>query len=131
MHELSIARALLQLAAERVPPGGRLRAATLTAGPMQAIDPRAMTWAWDDLTRDSPWAGAALRVDQRPWRLRCGACGAVSDATELGAPCPACGVADAGRPVGGDELLLESIEVDLPASHAGAEVSHAGACSGD
>lgn len=115
MHELSIAGALLDLARAHLPAGARLRAVVIEAGPLQAIDPVAMAWAWASLCRGTPDAdGAVVRVNRLPWRLKCGRCGTAYAADELDAPCPACGRAGAGVPVGGNELLLSSLDCEPP-----------------
>ena len=47
MHELSIAESLLRLAEEHAPRGAYVRIVRISAGPLRAIDPEAMQWAFD------------------------------------------------------------------------------------
>lgn len=114
MHELSIARAIVGLVRPRVPPGTRLTRVCVSAGPLQAVDPIALSWAWQAATAGTPFSASDLRLTPAPWRLRCEACGRVFQADAWDAPCP-CGGGDAERrchPEGGDELILETLEVE-------------------
>jgi hydrogenase nickel incorporation protein HypA/HybF len=110
MHELSIARALLNLAAQRVPPGSRLRTVRLRAGALRCIDPVALHWAWQAATQGAAARACSIELIQLPWRICCEDCGQTFDSDRPFAPCP-CG-GSRQRPVGGDELILESIDVE-------------------
>lgn len=112
MHEMSIAQALLEVVRSHTPPGATVRAVRVLAGPMRAIEPLALRWAWQALTDGTPLGGAALELDQPPWTLHCDACGRRFESEDLFAAC-ACGGATP-RPVGGDELRVVSLTVDEP-----------------
>lgn len=112
MHELSIARALLQLAIQHRPPGARVEALHVQVGPLQAIDAEAMRFAWQAATFDTDLAIAELRLEMLPWRLHCPACSREWNAESLGATCE-CGSTRC-TPVGGDELQLVYLEVVEP-----------------
>jgi hydrogenase nickel incorporation protein HypA/HybF len=112
MHEFSIAQSLIELAKRHVPPGTMLRRLVIEAGPLQGIDPEAMSWAWQAATDSTDLAGSKIELVQLPWRLRCGACGREWTAPELSATC-SCG-ADEAHPVGGADLLLRTLIVDDP-----------------
>jgi Zn finger protein HypA/HybF involved in hydrogenase expression len=111
MHELSIARSMFDLAVSRSPDGGRLREIELLVGPLQSIDPVALKWAWASLTDSTPHAGCNLSLVQQPWQLCCRNCGRKFSAADLSAECPQCGSGGATFPLGGSELLLNSIEI--------------------
>ena len=90
MHELSIACAVLEQVAEHLPPRAVLRRVHLTVGPLRAIEPEAMRFAWQAATRDTAWDGSELALDLRPWSWRCRACGGSFESDDLDAAC-ACG----------------------------------------
>lgn len=125
MHELSIAIALVERVRCHVSPGGRgatvgpgttgvaVRRVRIRAGVLRAIVPEAMTAAWQAATDGTELGGSRLDVQIEPWTLHCHACGrqwAGEDPLE----CCRCGSSRVS-PRGGDELVLESIEVDDPA----------------
>lgn len=110
MHELSIARALMGLADRYAPPGAKVRSLQVRVGPLQAIEKDAMEWAWAAATVESAYAGSALELEYLAPRRRCPGCGAETEG-EAFEPCPRCD-SRWTLPVGGDELLLVSLEVD-------------------
>ncbi len=114
MHEMSIAEAIWDLAHSQVPPGAILRIVRVRAGPLRAIEPQSMQWAWEALSGERGACDIALELTTLSWRMRCEACGRQWNAPEIAERC-GCGSACI-RLVGGDELQLVSIEVDdLPA----------------
>lgn len=112
MHELSIARALLRLAAQHCPLGTSVKSLHVQVGPLQAIDPDAMQFAWQAATLGTSLMNAELRLEMLPWRLRCPVCDCQWDAESLEAACQ-CG-STRGAPVGGDQLQLDYLEVFEP-----------------
>lgn len=110
MHEFSIAQALLRLARRHLPPGSHLRTVCVQAGPLQAIDERALDWAWQAVQAGTACADAHLEIEFLPWQLHCPDCGNRWQAAALDDPC-SCG-SQRGVPDGGDELVLTSLEVD-------------------
>lgn len=112
MHELSIAESLIDVAREHLPPGGRPSSLTVEAGPMRAIEPDAMEWAWQAARADTEFADAELDLIELPWQLQCLDCDATWSADRIDAAC-VCG-STAARPVGGDELRLMSMDIVEP-----------------
>jgi Zn finger protein HypA/HybF involved in hydrogenase expression len=110
MHELSIANAILDVARRNVPPGCSLKRVRVIAGPMRAIEPLAMQFAWDSVIAVEASPDIEMDLRQLPWRLRCPVCGNEWTDQELRLEC-ACGCTRA-FPVGGDELSVDAIEVD-------------------
>jgi hydrogenase nickel incorporation protein HypA/HybF len=110
MHEVALARALIELVGRHAPCGGTVRAVHVRAGPLRAIDPEAMRWAWQATVRATPYEGARLNWIQLPWTLQCPDCGAKWESEDLFADCLCGGVRS--RPAGGDELVLEALDVD-------------------
>jgi len=121
MHELSIARSLLGLVQENVPSDAAVRSVLVRVGPLQAIDPGAMQLAWHAATDDTVLDGAELSLTLVPWELCCRECGRSWSSENWSDPCT-CGSCRVD-PVGGDELMLISIDVDeTPKSTAPADV---------
>jgi len=111
MHELSLASSILEIARRSVPRGGRLRIVRVVAGPMRAIDPDAMQFAWQSVTADAGFERIELELDLRPWTLRCPECGSEWNSEQLDCACAACRC-NRAFPLGGDELQVVSIVVD-------------------
>ena len=111
MHELSLASSVLEIARRSVPRDARLRVVRVIAGPMRAIDPDAMQFAWQSVTVEAGDENVQLELDLRPWTLRCPECGCAWNSEQLDCACAACGC-NRAFPLGGDELQVVSIEVD-------------------
>jgi hydrogenase nickel incorporation protein HypA/HybF len=112
MHEMSIAAALIDLTREHVPSDARVRVVRVRVGPMQAIEPEAMTFAWEAATSGTAMDGAELTLTCVPWSLHCRACDRRWEGGDWPVTC-ACGSADVD-PTGSDDLTLLSIEIDDP-----------------
>lgn len=110
MHELSIARSLLGLVKENLPADTRLNTVSVRVGPLQAIDSRAMQFAWQAATEDTSFDGVRLSLTLVPWELHCRTCGRNWTSETWSDPCT-CGSCRVD-PVGGDELTLVSLDVD-------------------
>ena len=110
MHEFSLATAILDLARQHVPAGAVLRAVRVRAGPLRAIDPEDMQWAWTATLDGQPEAGAKIELDLLPWKLTCGDCGRTWQGEDVLAAC-ACGSKNVNAD-GDDELLLMSIDAE-------------------
>jgi Zn finger protein HypA/HybF involved in hydrogenase expression len=111
MHEVSIASSILSVVKKYVPPRSVLRAVHLVAGPMRAIEPDAMQFAWRAALDAAGASDVRLQLDLLPWTLRCPECGFEWTSQQIECACLACG-GNRGFPVGGDELQVSSIEVD-------------------
>jgi hydrogenase nickel incorporation protein HypA/HybF len=110
MHELSIARALVA-AAERHAAGRRVAVVRLRVGALRQVVPEALDFAFPLAARGTLCEGARLEQELVPARLRC--CGRTWPLERPDFRCPACG--GRAEPAGGEELELESIEVEEPA----------------
>ena len=110
MHEFSIAESLVALVRRHLPMGALPRRVTVRIGPLHAISPEAMQWAWTAAAEQAGWKATQLDLDLLPWRLHCLSCGRSWPAELVDECCP-CGAPDATLE-GGDEMLLMSIEYD-------------------
>jgi len=111
MHELSIARALLALAARHLPPGAVVvRGVRVAVGGASGVVPAALELAFRAAAADTRFAGARLTIDPVPGRSRCGGCATEFAFEGLLGQCPACG-APGGELLAGDGIELCAIEV--------------------
>ena len=118
MHELSIARSLMGLVGRHAPRGQKVRRVHVRVGPLRAIEPDAMQWAWRAATVSTVYEGAQLKLQLVCWQMRCPACGRQWEGDDPLGAC-LCGCQDC-HPVGDDQLTLVSLEVD---QHAADKVS--------
>ncbi|HVT88329.1 MAG TPA: hydrogenase maturation nickel metallochaperone HypA [Tepidisphaeraceae bacterium] len=110
MHELSIAGAILDVARSRVPANCALKTVRVIAGPMRAIEPQAMQFAWEAVLDEEQLTDIQLELKLLPWLLHCPACHREWSSKDLQSAC-VCGCKSAS-PIDGDELQVSSIEVD-------------------
>jgi hydrogenase nickel incorporation protein HypA/HybF len=110
MHELSIAEAIAAVA-ERQAAGRRVFAVEVTVGALRQVVPAALEFAFEVATQGTALEGAALRIETVPASGRCAGCGATTVFARFPFACGACGSVDVELS-GGEELLVESIEVD-------------------
>lgn len=115
MHELSVCQGLLHQL-ERVAGEHGARAVTrvvLRIGPLAGVEPRLLEDAFPIAMAGTIAAAAVLEVERLPIRVRCSACGGESEARTDRLVCGLCGHWQT-QLTSGDELLLASVELDLP-----------------
>jgi hydrogenase nickel incorporation protein HypA/HybF len=110
MHELSIASALVDIAARHAR-GRPVATVEVAVGRMRQVVPSALEFAFELVARGTPLEGARLELRDIPAQGRCRECG--TEAQQDGFPlcCPACGGLDVAL-TAGEELSVEAIEVD-------------------
>ncbi len=124
MHELAVAQALVeqvdgvirQHAASQdhdASSSGAWRASLIRVriGPLAGVVPELLASAFPLAAAGSGMEHAALDLVAAPIRVRCETCGAETDAAMNRLVCAACGDWHT-RIVSGDELLLESVELE-------------------
>lgn len=112
MHELSICESVLQTledyaVRERFSKVLRVR---LEIGCFGGVEPEAIRFGFDVVTRGTIAEGAALEIVELPGAAWCFDCGRSFEVTERGADCPACHGARLSV-TGGDELRIRDMEV--------------------
>lgn len=112
MHELTICQTLIQqiVEARESRPFRRVLRVNLAIGSLSCLEPEALRYAFDILSRETFLEGAVLGIDQPPGHAVCETCGAESDVDSRLARCPACG-GDHLRISGGDSLRFIDMEV--------------------
>ncbi len=113
MHELSLCRTLieqLQQQAERHQ-FNRVKQLWLEAGPLAAVVPEAMTFAFEAASHGTLAQGARLHIVELPGRARCRACGIESAISQWYQACPECGQYQL-QVLSGEELRIRELEVE-------------------
>lgn len=113
MHELSIARGIVEVAAEAVREAGAAKAVTVRVrvGALAGVAPEALTFCYEAVAHGTPLEGSRLVVETAPVVLHCSTCNCdvtLADVCRLA--CPVCGTPTADVR-GGRELEVESVEV--------------------
>jgi len=111
MHELSVARAIVD-AATRHADGRRVKLVALRLGSLRQVVPDSLSFYFEIVARDTLCEGATLEQELVAARLRCPACGFEWDPSRgpVTFRCPEC--ATPGEVEAGEELEVESIEVE-------------------
>ncbi|WP_427018089.1 hydrogenase maturation nickel metallochaperone HypA [Pseudarthrobacter sp. P1] len=108
MHELSITQSLVDAVLDRT--GDRhVTGVNLRIGRLSGVLPDAVRFCFELVSEGTPLAGAQLRIDEPPGRVRCRSCRQESVLPDMFALCT-CGSADV-EVTGGRELMLASVEV--------------------
>lgn len=118
MHELSVCQALLDqvgLIAIRHH-AAAVRNITVRIGPLSGIEAALLAQAFPLARAGTVAEAAELVIEPTPVRVRCDTCGAESDVAVNRLLCGICGDYHT-RLVGGDELLLVSVELTPRVEH--------------
>ncbi len=109
MHEVGLAEAILE-AVEKRAAGRPVARAKVRAGALLRVVEPSMGQAFSLVTEGTIAEGAAIDVVVTPARISCRSCGHQDATLDPLALCPSCGGGDVDV-TGGDELVLESIEI--------------------
>jgi hydrogenase nickel incorporation protein HypA/HybF len=109
VHEIGLAEAILD-AVEKRAAGRPVRRAKVRAGALLRVVDASMNQAFQLVTEGTVAEGAAIDVVVTPARISCRSCGHGASTLDPLAVCPSCGGGDVEL-TGGDELVLESIEM--------------------
>jgi hydrogenase nickel incorporation protein HypA/HybF len=115
VHEFSIAQSLVEAAAAEAARHGASRVVSMRCriGALRQVDGWLMQEAFQIAREGSICADCELAIDKTFMQAYCPACQARYAVENWDWLCPTCG-AEGQNPVGGDELELVSIEVELP-----------------
>jgi hydrogenase nickel incorporation protein HypA/HybF len=112
VHELSVCQGMLDQVARIA--AGRSAAAvtriTLRIGPLSGVEPELLRAAFPLARAGTIASQAELVIESLPVRVRCDTCDAETEAGPNRLVCAACGDWHT-RLIGGDELLLASVEL--------------------
>lgn len=112
MHELSLCQALIEQVEEiaRAQGADRVERICLKVGPLSGVEPELLRHAYPLVAAGTLAEGAELVIEPTEVRVRCRRCEAETLATPQRLLCGACGAWET-RLIGGDELLLASLEL--------------------
>jgi hydrogenase nickel incorporation protein HypA/HybF len=114
MHELAVCQALVQQVSDIARQQGA-QVATLIrikVGPLSGVVPELLASAFPLAAAGSAAERADLQIEEAAIRVRCQTCHAETDALPNRMLCGKCGDWHT-QLIGGDELMLESVELEL------------------
>lgn len=110
MHELSVCGSIAGIVARRAA-GRPVRVINVRVGQLRQVVPDTLAYCWELVSAQTSLEGSRISVESVPARLRCRACGHV---TEVGAvpviACGGCGGVEV-EVVSGEEFLITSLEL--------------------
>lgn len=113
MHEMALAESMFQIIAEqaRQQNYSHVTRVRLEIGAFSDVEPEAMRFCFDAVTRDSLADGALLEIDRVPGQGWCMDCSKPVEMEARPDPCPFCG----GHKIqvtGGDQMRIMELEVE-------------------
>ena len=113
MHELTLSQGIVELALEQAAANGarRVRRVRIAIGALSHVEPEAIDFSFDVVSRGTPAEGARLEIERPPGRAHCIPCDAEVAIASRDQPCPRCGT-HRWVLAGGDELRVLELEVD-------------------
>jgi hydrogenase nickel incorporation protein HypA/HybF len=112
MHEMSLAEGVLQLIEDsaREQNFSKVVAVWLEIGQLSTVEPEAMKFCFEAVTRDSIAQGARLEIISLPGAGWCMNCATTVPMTEVYGECPQCGGYQL-QVTGGAEMRVKELEV--------------------
>lgn len=113
MHELSIAQSVLDAVKAEMALHRAAKASVvgMRIGELAAVDPDALRFAFEVLTRETEFEGLRLEIEIIPRRHRCHDCGTESAVTDFDFHCSAC-KSLRSECISGGELDLAYLELE-------------------
>jgi hydrogenase nickel incorporation protein HypA/HybF len=124
MHELSIAQAIVDVAARHAG-DARVERVFVRIGHLRQVVPPALEFAFGLVAEGTPVEGAELVMEIVPAAGRCRACGTESELAGFPLLCAACGSADLEL-TRGEELLVDALVLEDETPTAIGGLSHGG-----
>jgi hydrogenase nickel incorporation protein HypA/HybF len=110
MHELSLASALVATV-EKFADGHPVTTVNVRIGRLRQVVPDSLEFYFEVVARGTVCEGSRLELEVVPARLHCSACRHEWELTEPPFWCPRCSSHEV-TVAGGDEFLVESIEIE-------------------
>jgi hydrogenase nickel incorporation protein HypA/HybF len=113
MHEMSLAEGVMQLVEEtaRREKASRVKLVVLEIGKMSSVEPEALRFCFDVVTKGGIADGATLEIDRVPGAGWCMQCAVTVPMEELYGACPQCGSYQV-QATGGTEMRVREIEIE-------------------
>jgi hydrogenase nickel incorporation protein HypA/HybF len=112
MHEMALAESMLEIVAAtaRRNGAGRVVVVRLEIGALAHVEPEALRFCFDAVTRGSVAEAARLDIVSTPGAAWCMQCAQTVPLASRGAPCPQCGSYQLAV-AQGEEMRVQEIEV--------------------
>lgn len=113
MHELSLSQSIMEIIEQqaRQREFSRVKRVGLEIGALSCVEPEALSFCFDSVTRGSLAQGARLDIARVPGRAWCWDCEKVAEITRHGDACPGCGGYRMNTQ-GGNEMRIKELEVE-------------------
>ncbi len=113
MHEFAIASSVLQAVQTevRLRPGMRVSKIGVRIGDLAGLDPDALSFCFQALTKETELESVVLVIERKPRRQRCSRCAHEFVVVNYETSCPECGEGLTAF-LGGDELELAYLEME-------------------
>jgi hydrogenase nickel incorporation protein HypA/HybF len=113
MHEMALTESIVDIVSDeaRKQGFGRVRVVRLRIGAMAHVEPEALRFCFDAVSRGTAAEGATLDIVRLPGEGWCLDCGKTVPLEERFGACPECGKSHV-QMTSGDELRIEELEVD-------------------
>jgi hydrogenase nickel incorporation protein HypA/HybF len=110
VHELSICSSIADIVTRHAA-GRTVQVINVRAGQLRQIVPDTLVYCWGLVSAGTPLDGSRISVEPVPARVRCRACGEVTDVGAVPVfACGACGGVEV-QVVSGEEFLVTSLEL--------------------
>lgn len=112
MHEMSLSQSMLEIIQDQAAVNGfrSVKVVRLEIGALSCVEPAALEFCFDSVTRGTIAEGATLDIVSVPGHAWCWDCSRIVDIEHHGNPCPHC----SGYQLqmrNGDEMKLRELEV--------------------
>ena len=113
MHEMSLAEGVIQIIEDAAWAQGfaKVKTVFLEIGWLSSVEPDAMAFCFDAVSRGTIAEGATLEVIDVPGAGQCLSCGKTVEISAVFDPCPECGGYPV-HPTAGTEMRVRELEVD-------------------
>lgn len=113
MHEIGIANSIVDAVREEMKlyPGGIARRVTVRIGELAAVDPEALRFGFQAITRETELESLELEIERCPRIHRCEPCDFDFPVRDFDYRCPQC-KSEQTQCVGGQQLELAHLELE-------------------
>jgi hydrogenase nickel incorporation protein HypA/HybF len=110
VHELSLCRSIANIVGRHAE-GRTVSVIRIQIGQLRQVVPGTLVYCWDLVSVGTPLGGSRIDVEPIPARIRCLACGRVTEVGDVPVfACRDCGSDDA-EIVSGEEFMITSLEL--------------------
>ncbi len=112
MHEMSLSQGMLEIIQEQAAVDGfrSVKVVRLEIGALSCVEPEALGFCFDSVTRGTVAEGATLDIIKVPGHAWCWRCSRVVDIERHGDPCPDCSGYQMQMRTG-NEMKIKALEV--------------------